>query len=272
MELLKLSKANAKTEALMEHLDLVPWLKADLAHPRGYKVYSFDILAGITCPGAKDCRSCVRIVDGKRTIHDGPDCLFRCFSATAEVRLPDTWKLHKHNYDLVKAILDDKSKSDDEKTYSLVTLIEASIPKNAGIVRLHVSGDFFHPLYLRAWTEVADMNPCTLFYAYTKSLHLFKRSDFLAPRLGRYRVNFYITASRGGKYDHLIKPLALRSTRVIFKESQARGLPIDHDDSHAATSGYSFALLLHSVQPAGSDASKALQVLKKKGVGSYSRK
>jgi hypothetical protein len=46
-------------------------------------------------------------------------------------------------------------------------------------------------------------------------------------------------------------------------------LDIDHDDSHAALPGPSFALLIHGIQPAGSEAGKAVRALR--GVGSYSR-
>ena len=51
------------------------------------------------------------------------------------------------------------------------------------------------------------------------------------------------------------------------------GLEIDHDDSHAARPDLrhqSFALLIHGVQPKGSEAAKA--VVKLKGKGSYNRK
>ena len=67
----------------------------------------------------------------------------------------------------------------------------------------------------------------------------------------------------------------LKEARVVFSESEAAelGLAIDHDDSHAVeNNGQSFALLLHGTQPAGSEASKALQALKASGTKfSYSR-
>jgi hypothetical protein len=55
------------------------------------------------------------------------------------------------------------------------------------------------------------------------------------------------------------------------QDAHSKGLFIDHDDSHAAASGnHSFALLLHGVQPAGSEASQALSALKRSGDGGYS--
>jgi hypothetical protein len=87
--------------------------------------------------------------------------------------------------------------------------------------------------------------------------------------------NFILTASYGGRGDHLISELGLRSTTVVFSEAEAEklGLPIDHDDSHAARPSLrnqDFALLIHGTQPKGSDAAVALRALN--GKGSYSRK
>jgi len=85
--------------------------------------------------------------------------------------------------------------------------------------------------------------------------------------------NLVLTASRGGKYDRLIKQHNLREAVIVFSEEEAKQkkLTIDHDDSHAMQSGKSFALLLHGAQPAGSVASKALSALRKKGIKGYSR-
>ena len=87
--------------------------------------------------------------------------------------------------------------------------------------------------------------------------------------------NFVLTASYGGRDDHMIQEFNLRSAKVVFSEAEAAelGLEIDHDDSHAAKPSLrdkSFALLIHGTQPAGSEASTALKKLK--GKGSYSRK
>jgi len=109
-----------------------------------------------------------------------------------------------------------------------------------------------------------------LFYAYTKSLRY-----WLSVREFPEIWNFVLTASYGGTHDHLIDEFNLRSAKVVFSEAEAAelGLPIDHDDTHAAKPTLrddSFALLLHGTQPKGTDAATALKALK--GVGSYSRK
>jgi hypothetical protein len=72
----------------------------------------------------------------------------------------------------------------------------------------------------------------------------------------------------------LIDEHNLREAVVVFDEARAEelGLEIDHDDSHAARPDLreqSFALLIHGVQAAGSEASKAVSLLK--GKGTYAR-
>jgi len=148
-------------------------------------------------------------------------------------------------------------------------LILQSLPKNIGILRYHVGGEFFKQAYLNAAVEVAEARPDVLFYTYTKSLHFLRNVDMLDPPNGVIRPNFLVTASRGGKYDCEIDLLGIRTAEVIFSENEAGYKPIDHDDSHAAAPGGSFCLLLHGVQPKGTSASKALRELN--GKGSYGR-
>jgi hypothetical protein len=153
----------------------------------------------------------------------------------------------------------------------MVELIHNSLPKDVGIVRIHVAGDFFNQEYMQAWYTVALRNPRTLFYAYTKSLRFWVGGISEFPEIW----NFVLTASYGGRDDHMIDEFNLRSAKVVFSEAEAEelGLAIDHDDSHAAKPTLrddSFALLIHGTQPAGSEASTALKKLK--GKGSYSRK
>ena len=118
---------------------------------------------------------------------------------------------------------------------------------------------------------LAECNPNTLFYAYTKSLtYWLELEDYYNSN-----NNFVLTASFGGREDGLIEKHSLRYAKVVFSEAEAEnlGLEIDHDDSHAARpsmKNQDFALLIHGTQPKGTDAATALKALK--GVGSYSRK
>ena len=73
-----------------------------------------------------------------------------------------------------------------------------------------------------------------------------------------------MTASRGGKFDDMIKKLSLKEAKVVFskEEAQLQNLEIDQDDEHAAYGEKDFALLIHGVQPKGSEAAAALNALK----------
>jgi hypothetical protein len=241
--MLKFSNANAKIEALKNDAELSEYLTDKR------KVYSLDLLSGYSCPP-----------NGKRKIQDGRNTQFRCFSASQEVQYTNVYNLRKHNFDSLRKL----------STGEMIDLINNSLPKNAGIVRIHVAGDFFNQQYMEAWYSVAVANPDKLFYAYTKSLR-FWHSINEFPILH----NFVLTASYGGRDDWRIDEYDMRFAKVVYSEQEAHdlGLAIDHDDTHAAKPSLrnqSFALLLHGTQPKGSEAATALSALK--GKGSYSRK
>ena len=256
--MLKFSAANAKIEALANDPELAQYLTDKR------KVYSFDLLSGYSCPFAESCLSkAVVQSNGKRKIQDGLKTQFRCFSASQEVQYTNVYNLRKNNFDLLK---------DCKNISSMVKLISDALPKNAGIVRIHVAGDFFNDKYFQAWCLVAAANPNILFYAYTKSLKYWVANQKLIFD------NFVLTASYGGRTDHLIDQHNLRFAKVVYSEQEAHDLDlaIDHDDTHAAKpslSNQSFALMLHGTQPKGSIAADALKVLKRDKVRhSYSRK
>ena len=253
--MLKFSKANAKTQALKNDSELADYLTDNR------KIYSLDLLSGYSCPYAEKCLSkAVVQPNGKRKIKDGKKTEFRCFSASQEVQYTNVYNSRKHNFDMLRKL----------SCGEMVDMINQSLPTNAGIVRIHVAGDFFSQQYMEAWYTVALLNPKILFYDYTKSLRF-----WLAINEFPILHNFVLTASYGGRDDHMIDEFNLRSAKVVFSEAEAEelGLAIDHDDSHAAKPSLrdnSFALLIHGTQPAGSEASTALKKLK--GKGSYSRK
>jgi len=251
---MKFSAANTKLKKLykLAFTTLAKWLGFKIGRASA-KIYSFDLLSGIDCPFAKLCRSHAHVADdGSRSIQDGPDTEFRCFSASQEVLFTNTYKSRKRNHDAIHAL---------ETSDAMADAIEAAMPKDCRLVRIHVSGDFFSHKYFLAWCRVAERNPTHLFYAYTKSLRFWVRSKDKVPS------NLVLTASRGGANDELIEAHGLRSAKVVFSEQEAAdlGLEIDHDDSHACDptkAKQDFALLIHGVQPKGSEAASALRILK----------
>ena len=227
-ELLKISPSNAKI---------------------GYE--SLSLLSGHSCPFALDCLAKVNLKTFKIT--DGKEALFRCFSATAEAAFPSVRKQREHNFDELRAC-----STVDE----IVELLTMSIRPSYAPFRIHVGGEFFNQMYFDAWIEYAKRNPQRIFYAYTKSL------PYWVARIDSIPANLSLTASRGGRMDHLIDEHGLKEARVVFSESEAQklGLEIDHDDSHAIeNNGQSFALLLHGTQKAKSTASQAIKTMKANG-------
>lgn len=253
--MLKFSPANVKIEALGK----VPALATFLTGKR--KVYSFDLISGYSCPHANECfsKAVVDPVTGKKSIQDGKNTQFRCFSASQEVLFTNVYNLRKANFDGLRG----------KTAGEMFRLLAEALPKNVGIVRIHVAGDFFNQEYFDAWLAIALVRTDVLFYAYTKSL------PYWIARRDQMPANFVLTASRGGRKDDMIEKHGLRSVKVVFSEAEAGSLEIDHTDEHAAnpdTRNTDFALLLHGTQPKGSKASDAIKVLKLNGTKfSYSR-
>lgn len=243
--MLKFGRGNAKLDALEKKL--------------GKQVWTFSILSGFTCPYAKECESRAVEVGGRLKIVDGKHTLFRCFSASQEALFRNVYNQRKYNWQTLLTA--------GNKPEVMAKMITDSLPKKAGVIRIHVSGDFFTKNYFQAWLMVAAANPGVLFYAYTKSLPFW----VWAKDLDIIPKNFVLTASYGGHRDDLIEKHNLRYAKVVYSVGEARKLKlaIDHDDSHAAKPGKSFALLIHGAQPAGSVAGKAVRKLD--GKGSYGK-
>lgn len=233
---------------------IIPLLKFSKGNAKlGKHIYTFSIPSGHSCPNAFECLSKSDRASGK--IKDGPNTRFRCFSASQEAVYGAVRRQRWHNFETLKGLTSDQ----------MANLILLSLPSKAKMVRIHVGGDFFSQAYFDAWLTVACMLPDVTFYGYTKSL------PYWVSRLDAIPDNLILTASRGGRKDEMIKTYGLREAVVVFSVAEAKklGLPIDHDDSHAYTKGGSFALLIHGIQPSGSEAGKAKSKLN--GLGSYGR-
>lgn len=144
----------------------------------GDNIYTFSLPAGYTCPGASLCQAFANKGTGRIT--DGKDMQFRCFAASQEALRTNVRQSRWRNFDLLKGL----------SMSAMFELINSSLPADAEIVRIHVSGDYFSSDYLNAWLFVARMHPDVLFYSYTKSVH-FIPSDI--PE------NFRLTFSEGGE-------------------------------------------------------------------------
>ena len=254
MDKLIFTAANAKTKKLYKVKALKPYLQ------NNRKVYNFSLPAGYTCPGALDCLSkAVKQNDGTYKIVDGEKSVFRCFAASDEVRYKECREGRWHNFDILSDLV-----RNNASVEHIALVINDSLPEDSGIVRIHVSGDFFNLRYLLAWFYLArHMRPNMLFYAYTKSLVTLFQALTETPK----PTNLALTLSAGGRYDTMIPDIGIRQAVVVYSEEEAQqlGLEIDDDDSHAAdpTKNKDFALLIHGTQPKGSVAGKAVYAINK---------
>jgi len=246
--MLKFSKEkNAKLKSIKE------WSK--IKNP---KVYSISLLSGFSCSFASDCQTYAieNKITKKRTVLDGKNAKFRCFSAIQESQYTSVYNQRKHNLDSILAIRKDVEK--------MTSLIMDSLPMNANYIRVHVGGDFVTSEYMLSFYNVARMNPKIKFYAYTKAIGWMQDNEDMRPK------NFRMIASYGSKEDHLITKDTI-SANVVFHPNETK-LPIDHNEYYAINDKGSFSLLLHGTQKKNSLGSKALSRMNKENIKySYSR-
>jgi hypothetical protein len=180
-------------------------------------VYEWNLPTGWTCPQAHECLVRVDMKTGKA---DNLSNAYRCYAASAE-RYP-TARLSRW-----RNLMDARK------------LEIPPLPEQAHAVRIHASGDFFSQRYFDAWLAFIRQYPATDFWAFTKSV------QFWANRLGDLPPNLVMTASLGGKQDHLVPHYDLRYAQVVASQEEADelGLQIDTNDDLARKRGPSFALL-----------------------------
>ena len=207
----------------------------------------FNLPAGTTCPGASKCLSFVKVNEqGKRSIVDGKDTVFRCFAASSEVQYDAVYNNRQENLATIRDTL-----ANGNCAGLINDSLQAARKKSTKLVRIHESGDFFSAEYLMSWLLVAMANPDLKFYCYSKNLPLFV--GLTLPD------NFYLTASYGGKFDYLIdEGYFPRYAKVFMSEDDAiaAGYKVDSQDASCFEVG-PFALIVHGTQPSGSAWGKA---------------
>ena len=178
-------------------------------------VYEWNLPSGFSCPFALDCLVKVDRETGK---FDNRSTAYKCYSAIAE-RFPSCRESRWKNFDHVRA----------------GGIPE--LPTKAKAVRIHASGDFYSQQYFDMWLELCRQHPEVEFWAYTKSL------KYWIARIDSIPDNLVLTASRGGRSDHLIDEHNLKNVEVIKHPSEANGRPIDQGDDQARKPGVNFCLL-----------------------------
>lgn len=179
-------------------------------------VYEFNLPTGWSCPFALECLVKVDKVSGKM---ENKSDAYRCYAASAE-RFPGVRNSRWNNFEAAK-----RGEIPE-------------LPKQAKHVRIHMSGDFFSQDYFDSWLEYCREHPSVEFWAYTKSL------SYWVKRIDRIPENLVLTASYGGRSDHLIAEYNLKSATVVSKkEAESDQRPIDYNDDLARTPFVSFLLI-----------------------------
>ena len=83
--------------------------------------------------------------------------------------------------------------------------------KKPDYVRVHDSGDYYSPAYLKKWIQIAIHNPHVKFYSYTNMIKLTKEVQL--------PDNYDIIYSDSGKQKHLINEKTDRHTRIFSSTS-----------------------------------------------------
>ena len=179
-------------------------------------VYEWNLPTGTTCPFALECKVTVDRETGKFNIYRGQ---YKCYAAGPE-RFPGVREHRWKNFEYVK-----KGGIPE-------------IPSKCKAIRIHASGDFYNQQYFDMWVDLANNNPDIEMWAYTKSL------NYWVNRLNEIPQNLIITASRGGKLDHLIEKHNLKNVTVFKSAIEVpKNLPIDTNDDLARFPKINFALI-----------------------------
>lgn len=179
-------------------------------------VYEWNLPTGSTCPFALECKVTVNRQTGKFDIKRGQ---YKCYAASPE-RFPGVREHRWKNYETV------------------IAGVKPVIPKDCKAIRIHASGDFFNQKYFDMWLEIAKENPDIEIWAYTKSIR------YWVNRIDDIPKNLILTASYGGREDHLIEAHGLKNVRVYPNyESVPSDRPVDNNDDWARKPNVNFALL-----------------------------
>ena len=167
---------------------------------------------------------------GKSTCPFAGGCQKYCYAQKGNyTRFPIVQELMEKKYLLSKQ---------DNFPFLINTEIQKKKPSH---VRIHDSGDFYSPLYLQKWVDIANDNKEVIFYAYTKSIKFFVEG-FAVP------TNLKIIFSEGSKTDNLINVNKHRHAR-IFKTSnelKAAGyIDASANDLQAITDNKKVGLIFH---------------------------
>ena len=196
----------------------------------GVRCAAFDLPCGWTCPFAKDCKSKVREIAGRRVLEREGE--FQCYASKAELLYPAVYRRRQLNWIA-------------SKDSGFVSLMINEIKTEAvKVVRLHSSGDFYNWEYFEKWKTIADELGNVVFFGYTKS-------PYAVDEVISKDLNIHLVYSWGGLRDSFAETLKLPTCYVDMHGEHIGKMPvIDSSKDSSADYGYimagqSFAIKLH---------------------------
>jgi len=167
---------------------------------------------------------------GKVTCPFADSCVKFCYAQKGNyTRFPKVQELMEQKYKI-------------SKTNDFIPLMNEEIEKKkATHIRIHDSGDFYSPTYLKKWVQIANDNKEVVFYAYTKSIKFFV-DGLMLPK------NLKIIFSEGSKTDNLIDVDKHRHARIFktVEELNASGyINASNNDLKAITDNKRVGLVYH---------------------------
>lgn len=156
--------------------------------------YAFNLPAIETCPGAGICKE-------------------YCFAASEQKRYPAAYTHRQHSQSLSRT-------EEFVETIGMELGMLRRLHAKRGTafaVRIHASGDFYSNRYAMRWLLIADQNPDVQFYAYTKSVSIWR----LLKRFRTLPKNLCIIYSLGGLEDNRIDLANDRHARIFQSEQDA---------------------------------------------------
>ena len=122
-------------------------------------------------------------------------CIKFCYARKGAYIWSNVNKAHEERYEF-------------SKTAMFVPVMIAEIKKKrAQYIRVHDSGDYYSPIYLAKWFEIAKALPDVRFYSYTNMVDLVQNVN--VPD------NFDFIFSDSGKQSHMIDRRVHRHTKIF---------------------------------------------------------
>lgn len=220
---LTLGSGNGKMKKLAE------WLGIPYSH-----IKTFDLPAGYTCEKANICKSFANRKTGK--IRQTGSVL--CYASKAERYLPNVREARWQNYLKLLALGNDVE--------AIVEVLLENIGKYTEIVRVHSSGEFYSPMYFKAWLIVAEMLPKIKFFAYTKHL-----AYAIAEKPSNFKIQYSFGGLDDDKFNEMVKAGAqipvcrIGEYKGQYEEEVVCGVGGEHEDFVKIFKNESFVIDAH---------------------------